>query len=327
MAVAISLPPTGLPMSDCVAYAREAESLGYTSCWVAEVGSNDAFALGCAVAAGTETMRIGTAVSPMNIRGVALLAQQAATLQAVSGGRAVCGIGVSSEQIVARWNAQSYDRHIRRTRETIEVLRRIFAGERVDYTGECLSITGYRLAPAPSPPVPIYIGALNKQMLRLGARMADGIVVNMFGERFAPEIVREVHRAAEKAGRDPASIEIVMRVQTVVDQDPAQARELFARGFGAYIIAPGYDRFFTWQGFGETVEGVRKAFAARDREASRKAVSDEMLHDLVLAGDAATVKSRFRALMDAGITTPAAHNLWITPESAWHTMRSLAPAT
>jgi probable F420-dependent oxidoreductase len=309
-------------MGDCAAYVKEAESLGYSSCWIAEVGSNDAFALGCAVASVTDGMRIGTAVSPMNTRGIALLAQQAATLNAVSHGRAVCGIGVSSEQIVSRWNGMPYEKHLQRTRETVDVLKRIFSGERVDYEGDTVHIKGYRLGAAP---IPVYIGALNKRMLHLGAEVADGVVVNMFGERFAPKVVDEVRKGARKAGRDPASIEIVMRVQCVVDQDPAQARELFGRGFGAYIIAPGYDRFFTWQGYGEVVEGVRKGFAAKDREASRRAISDDMLEQLVFAGDAPTVRSRFRALMDAGITTPAAHNLWINPDSAWTTMRSLAP--
>src|ERR687891_331529 len=109
MALAISLPPSGLPFADNIAFAREAEAAGYESAWVAEVGGNDAFALGAAVGAATEKLRIGTAVVPMNIRGPALLAMAASTMDAMAGGgRAICGIGVSSPQIVSDWNQAEY---------------------------------------------------------------------------------------------------------------------------------------------------------------------------------------------------------------------------
>src|ERR671923_1313518 len=99
--LAISLPPTGVTFADNIEFAREAESSGYDSAWVAEVGGNDAFALGSAVAAATERLRIGTAVVPMNIRGPALLAMASSTMDAMAGGgRTICGIGVSSPQIV-----------------------------------------------------------------------------------------------------------------------------------------------------------------------------------------------------------------------------------
>jgi probable F420-dependent oxidoreductase len=323
--LAISLPPTGITFPDNIEFAREAESLGYDSAWVAEVGGNDAFALGTAVGTATERLRIGTAVVPMNIRGPAMLAMAASTMHAMTGGRAICGIGVSSPQIVHDWNDQDYDRPLRRARETIEVLRAMFSGEKVVYQGECVQVNGYRMMPPPPTPVPIYLGALNKQMLRLAGEVADGVVINMLGESFVPEVVAEVRKGAEKAGRDPNSIEVVMRVQCCVTDDPQQIREAFAGAFGAYIVAPGYDRFFTWQGFGDVVEGVRAAREARDRAASRAAVSDELLDALVVAGSAEEVRGRLKAFMNAGVDTPAVHVFWPDPQAAWRTMREVAP--
>lgn len=325
MSLAISLPPTGIPFAENIAFAKEAESRGYESAWVAEVGGNDAFALGAAVGAATEKLRIGTAVVPMNIRGPAMLAMAASTMDAMSGGRGICGIGVSSPQIVTDWNGQSYDRPLRRARETIEVLRAAFSGEKVTYEGQCLKVNGYRMMPPPRRPVPIYLGALNRQMLRLAGEVADGVVINMLGESFVPTVVAEVRKGAERAGRDPADIEVVMRVQCCVGEDAAMVRDAFAQGFGAYIVAPGYDRFFTWQGFGDVVEGVRAGRAARDRAASRAAVSDELLDALVVAGSADEVRARLQAFMDAGVTTPAVHVFWPDAETAWRTMRELAP--
>jgi probable F420-dependent oxidoreductase len=327
MTIAISLPPSGLPFVDNLAFAAEAESLGYESAWIAEVGGNDAFALGSAVATATRRLRLGTAVVPMNIRGPALLAMSVATMDAISNGRAVCGIGVSSPQIVSDWNAQDYDRPLARARETIEVLRRAFAGEKVVYDGKVVHVNGYRMMPAPRRPIPIYLGALNPGMLRLAGEVADGVVINMLGEQFVPAVLAEVRKGAEKAGRNPDDIEVVMRVQCCVTDDPGAVRDAFAHGFSAYIVAPGYDTFFTWQGFGDVVDGVREARAAKDRAASRAAVSEELLDALVVAGTADVVGARLRAFMDAGVTTPAVHVFWPDPEAAWRTMRSVAPST
>ena len=325
MSLAISLPPSGLPFADNLAFAKEAESLGYESAWIAEVGGNDAFALGSAVATATERLRLGTAVVPMNIRGPALLAMSVATMDAMSGGRAICGIGVSSPQIVSDWNAQSYDKPLARARETIEVLRQAFSGEKVVFDGKAVHVNGYRMMPGPRRQIPIYLGALNKQMLRLAGEVADGVVINMLGEKFVPEVVAEVRKGAEKAGRNPDDIEVVMRVQCVVTDDPQPVRDAFAHGFSAYIVAPGYDTFFTWQGFGDVVEGVRAGRAAKDRAASRAAVSDDILDALVVAGPADVVRARLQAFMDAGVTTPAVHVFWPDPEAAWRTMREVAP--
>lgn len=325
MAVGLSLPPSGLPFAANLDLAREAERLGYESCWVAEVAGNDAFALGSAVAAVTERMRIGTAVVPMNTRGPATLAMAASTLHGVSGGRAVCGIGVSSPAIVTDWNGQPSDRPLRRARETIEALRAGFSGQKVDYDGRCVHMKGYRMMPPPVSPIPIYLGALNPGMLRLAGELCDGVVLNMLGESFVQSVVGEVRKGAEAAGRDPAGVEVVMRLQVCVTDDPAAAREAFAQFFSAYVIARGYADFFTWQGFGDTVEGVRKAFAARDRQAARAAITDELLDAVVLAGSADEVRARVDAFMKAGVTTPALHAFWPSPDSAWETMRALAP--
>ena len=261
----------------------------------------------------------------MNIRGPALLAMSVATMDAMSGGRAICGIGVSSPQIVSDWNAQEYGRPLARARETVEVLRKAFAGEKVVFDGRAVHVNGYRMMPAPRRQIPIYLGALNRRMLQLAGEVADGVVINMLGESFVPEVVAEVRKGASSAGRNPDDIEVVMRVQCCVTDDPQSVRDAFAQGFSAYIVAPGYDTFFTWQGYGDVVEGVRAGRAPKDRAASRAAVSDEILDALVVAGSADVVRARLQAFMDAGVTTPAVHVFWPDPEAAWRTMREVAP--
>jgi alkanesulfonate monooxygenase SsuD/methylene tetrahydromethanopterin reductase-like flavin-dependent oxidoreductase (luciferase family) len=181
------------------------------------------------------------------------------------------------------------------------------------------------MMPAPRAPIPIYLGALNKKMLQLAGEKADGVIINMLGERHVPAVCAEIRKGAERAGKDPDSIEIAMRVQCAVTDNPEQIRDAFAGAFGAYIVAPGYDTFFTWQGYGDVVEGVRAGRAAKDRAASRAAVTDELLYDMVVAGSADEVRSRLKAFMNAGVTTPAVHIFWPDPQVAWNTLRALAP--
>ncbi|HVE92634.1 MAG TPA: LLM class flavin-dependent oxidoreductase [Actinomycetota bacterium] len=326
MTVAISLPPPGLALSEVPAYAREAESLGYDSCWIAEVAGNDAFALGSAVAAVTSRLRLGTAVVPVNTRGPAMLSMAAATMDGVSGGRGICGIGVSSPAIVSDWNGQPSGSPLRRARETIEVLRLALTGQKVDYEGSCVRVRGFRIVPPPPRSVPIYLGALNPGMLKLAGELADGVVLNMVGEDFVPAALEHVRAGALSVGRDPDSIEVVIRLQTCVGEDEDAARDGFARAFAAYVIARGYAEFFTWQGFGDCVRGVREAFAARDRQAAREAISDRMLDALVVSGDRDRVRSRIDSYMAAGVTTPAVHAFWPTRDAALRTMRACAPA-
>jgi probable F420-dependent oxidoreductase len=324
--LAVSMAPSGLSFAENIAYAQEAESLGYDSAWVPEVGGNDAFALGSAIGSHTQRMRIGTAVVPMNIRGPALLAMAASTMDHMSGGgRAICGIGVSSPQIVSDWNDATYDKPLQRASETIDVLRLMFAGEKVNYEGQTLKVDGYRMMPGPKQPVPIYLGALNKRMLQLAGEKADGVIINMLGERHVPKVVAEVRKGAERAGKNPDDIEIVMRVQCAITDNPQQIRDAFAGAFGAYIVAPGYDTFFAWQGYQDVVDGVRAGRAAKDRAASRAAVSQEILEDLVVVGTADEVRARLKTFMNAGVTTPAIHIFWPDPQVAWTTMRELAP--
>lgn len=297
-----------MPLSDVATVAQRAEDAGYESVWTHEVAGNDAFAIGSAIAERTSTVRIGTAVVPFNTRGPAMLAMSATTLGDVSKGRAIAGIGASSEAIVTSWNGQDSDRPLRRARETIEVLRLALSGERVDYEGECLKVKGFRLSPRPQYPVPIYLAALNPKMLELAGELADGVVLNLIHEDFVPEALSHYRRGAQQAGRQPG--EVVMRAQTYVGTDIDAARDGFASAFAPYIAARGYNTFFTWAGFGESVEGVKRGLAAKDREATRAAISDELLDAMVVVGASDEVAARIERYEAAGVDTVAVMSFW-----------------
>jgi probable F420-dependent oxidoreductase len=296
----ISLPLIPLPARDNVALAGSARDLGYEDVWFAEVGGHDAYTLAAAVAVAQPGMRIGTAVVPAQTRTPMVHAMAAATLQQLTGGRFVLGLGISSENIVRDWAGQPFDRPTIRIREHLAVLRAALAGEKTDFSGATLQSHKFRLQ-VQAPPPPIYLGALNRRMLRLAGEIADGVVLNMVPETALSQVLGEVRAGAEAAGRDPATIEVVARLHVVLTDDASAGRKLVRSAFGAYVATSVYNRFFRWIGFGDVAAGVADGFAARDRAAVATAMSDEFCDAIAIVGGAGTLRQRVRAYAEEGV--------------------------
>ncbi len=286
---------------DAVAQAQAARACGYQELWLAEVGGGDVYALAGALAVGVPGMRIGTAVVPAQTRTPMVHAMAALTLSQLSAGNFILGIGLSSPNIVRDWGGQPYDRPLTRLREHVEVLRKMLAGARVDYEGKTLKAKRFRLGGAPVGEVPIYLGALNEQSLRLTGALCDGVVLNMVPERALPQILGAVRAGAEAAGRDPGHLEVVSRLHVVLTDDAAMGRELVRNVFGAYAATPGYNRCFEWIGFADEARRIRECFARGDRAGVAAAVTDELCESMAVIGNADTVRARVRAYAEQGV--------------------------
>jgi probable F420-dependent oxidoreductase len=284
-----------------VELARGAREQGYDEVWMAEVNGGDSYALAGAVAQGVPGMRIGTAVVPAQTRTPMMHAMSALTLSQLTRGNFILGMGLSSPNIVRDWAGQAYERPLTTMREHVEVLRQMLSGQKTSYQGKTLSVKGFRLGGAPVGEVPIYLGALNKGMLRLTGALCDGVCLNMVPESALPQILEEVRAGAEEAGRDPNAIEVVARLHVVMVEDPAMGRNLVRTVFGAYAATPGYNKCFEWIGFEEEARQIREAFAKGDRAGVAKGVSDRLCDAMAVIGDASLVRSRIRAYAEAGI--------------------------
>jgi alkanesulfonate monooxygenase SsuD/methylene tetrahydromethanopterin reductase-like flavin-dependent oxidoreductase (luciferase family) len=210
-------------------------------------------------------------------------------------------------------------------RDYLHVLRHALAGEKVSYQGKTLATKNFRLGGKVEGEVPIYIGALNEQMLKLTGELADGVVLNMVPERALPQVLGAVRAGAEAAGRDPAELEVVARLHVVMMDDVAAARGFVRNVFGAYTATPGYNRYFRWIGFEEEAKEVAERFAARDREGVAKAVTDDFVDAIALVGDAQTLRKRVRAYAEQGIDVLAINPI-ADPKSAHKVLKELAPA-
>jgi probable F420-dependent oxidoreductase len=293
-----------LPMGGAdkaVEVAQAAKDRGYEEIWMAEVNGGDSYALAGAVAQGLPGTRIGTAVVPAQTRTPMMHAMAAMTLSQLTNGNFILGIGLSSPNIVQDWAGQPYDKPLTRMREHVEVLRQMLSGQKTTYEGRTLSAKGFRLGGATVGEVPIYLGALNKGMLRLTGALADGICLNMVPESALPQVLGEVRAGAEEAGRDPGAIEVVARLHVVMVDDPAMGRNLIRTVFGAYAATPGYNKCFEWIGFEEEARQIREAFAKGDRAGVAAGVTDRLCDAMAVVGDQETVRARIRAYAEAGI--------------------------
>jgi len=255
--------------------AREIEAKGFHTAWMANIFSFDA--IGALGIVGRETKRIelGTAVVPTYPRHPVVMAQQALTTQAASGGRFVLGIGLSHQFVIEHLLGLSYARRASHMREYLEVLGPLLRGEPCDFKGEEYRVQVGVQVPG-AVPVPVLVAALGPRMLELTARLAAGTITWMTGPRtLAEHTVPTLTRAARAAGA-PAP-RVVAGLPIVLVRDAAAARAKAAETFAIYGQLPSYR-------------------AMLDREGAAGPA------DVAIAGDERALEEALRRVEDAGVT-------------------------
>jgi F420-dependent oxidoreductase-like protein len=239
----------------------------------------------------------------------------ALSMQALSGGRFVLGIGTSGPQVMEGWHGVRFDRPVRRTRETIEIIRKVSAAERLQYDGEV-----YRL-PLPDgegrairsllPPahVPIYVASLGPANLRLTGELADGWIGNSFFPETADVFLGPLAEGAAAAGRRLADLDLTVSVALELTDDVEGVGRRHAEGYAFTFGAMGsptrnfYNDAFARQGWGDDVAEVQRLWLAGDQQAARARVPVEIGLRSNLIGPEDLVRDRLRRYRDAGITT------------------------
>lgn len=302
-------------MAGLVDYVVEAERLGASSVWMAEFWAYDALTPLGALAHATDSIRLGTAIAQLGTRTPAMLAMSAMTLQHLSGGRFVLGIGTSGPQVMEGWHGVSFSKPLTRTRETIDIIRMITSGERLAYDGEIYQIPlggaeGKALrSSAPPTHVPIYIAALGPANLRLTGAQADGWIGNSFFCETAGVFVDEIAAGASDSGRTLDDIDLTVSVSCEFTDDPGEAGRRHAEGYAFTFGAMGsastnfYNRAFERQGFASAVAEVQRLWLAGERDAARRAVPDQIGLRTNLIGSDAQIAGRLREYRDCGINT------------------------
>ena len=298
-----------------VELVRQAERLGVDSVWVPEFWAADALTPLAYLAGQTSTIRLATGIVQLGARTPAMLAMSAMSLQALSGGRFVLGIGSSGPQVMEGWHGVRFDKPVRRTRETIDIIRTVTAGHRLEYDGEIyqLPLAGGegRAIRSLMPPthVPIYVASLGPANLRLTGELADGWIGNSFFPETAEVFLDPIREGASRAGRSFADLDLTVSVGVEFTDDVDAAGRRHAEGYAFTFGAMGsattnfYNEAFARQGYGDDVRAVQQLWLAGDREAARRRVPTAIGLGTNLVGTDELIRDRLRLYRDAGITT------------------------
>jgi 5,10-methylenetetrahydromethanopterin reductase len=285
--------------------ARRAESLGFESVWVAETRfARDGFVPAAAIAARTERILVSTGVVNVYTRNPVILAISYATLDELSGGRAIFGIGPGSP-LVLEPQGHGFDRPLARLREYVEIGRRLISGEEVHYTGETVSVGGVKLEFVPvRNSIPVYLGVTGPRAMRMAGEISDGVLMNGFTScSYVRRSVERIEAGARVAGRDASEIDLAIGLVTSVDDDADVARNRVRPLIAMYLAR--FPNIARETGYGEEyLERVRREVRERGLEAGGRLVPQEVVDDLAAAGTPGHVRDRIGEYRRAGIQCP-----------------------
>ncbi|MEU4727340.1 LLM class F420-dependent oxidoreductase [Streptomyces sp. NPDC023588] len=300
--------------------AAALESAGLDAVWVAEAWGFDAPTIMGYLAARTERLKIGSAILNVYSRTPGLIAQTAAGLDALSGGRALLGLGASGPQVVEGWHGKPYDKPLGRTRETVELCRRIWRRETIDHHG----ITDMPLPPEKGgshgkplkiltrpvrPRIPVYIASLGPANVRMTAEIADGWLPTLFiPEKAAAVWGGPLAQGAAKRPPELGPLQTVAGGLLAIGEDAAAVRDrarpqiaLYVGGMGA-VGKNFYNDLAVAYGYGEEARRIQELYLAGRKRDAAAAVPDEFCELMTLCGPAGYVRERIEAFRAAGVT-------------------------
>ncbi len=284
--------------------AQEAERLGYGSAWAAEAWGTDAVTVLSWLAAVTSTIEIGSAIMQMPARTPANTAMTAATLDLMSGGRFLLGLGTSGPQVVEGWHGQPWGKPLTRTREYIEIVRRVLRREALEFEGDQYSITpvGKPLKLMMRPlrrEIPIYLAALSPKNVRLAFEIADGWLPVFF----SPERAREAFEYEPREG-----FEIAPTVHTIVTDDEESARDFLRPLLALYVGGMGsretnfYNRLVARYGYEQEAARIQELYLEGKQLEAIASVPDALIDEVALVGSPERIRDRLGAWRESGVT-------------------------
>ena len=312
MKLGLNLPYEGsLSFAEAVELAQRAEALGFESVWMPEAYGTDAVSILGALAARTERIQLGTGIVNVFSRTPALLGQTAATLDLISGGRFILGLGTSGHQVVTGWHGVAFDRPLLRMRETIAIVRRVLRRDRLIFEGEVFHLDkGLKLLAHPvRPAVPIYLATLTPGGLRLTGELADGWIPTLFSPEHIDLFRPELEAGARISGRPLDSLAIAPHVPVSIDDDRAGAREALKPWVALYVGGMGsksknfYNDLVSQYGFADDARTLQELYLGGKQLEAIRRVPDALVDAISIAGPASYVRERLPLWASAGVTT------------------------
>lgn len=299
-------------------FVLEAEKLGLGECWVAEAWGSDGPSVLGYLAARTDRIRLGSGIMQLGVRTPVALAQAALTLAEMSGGRFALGLGPSGPQVIEGLHGVPFARPLTRMRETVQIVRSAFAGEKISFAGKAFHIPlpgesrPMRLSTAPNEEIPIYLATLSPRMLELTGELADGWLGTSFVPEGADAYFRHLDAGLAKAGRSRGDLVVCQGAEVAFASDEDELRPMVAGRKKELAFSLGgmgsastnfYHDAYSRQGWADVAAEVRERWQSGDRDGAAELVTDEMVLATTLIGTEDMVRARLKVWRAAGVDT------------------------
>jgi F420-dependent oxidoreductase-like protein len=300
-------------------FVLEAEKLGLDVCFVAEAWGSDAPSPLGYLAARTERMLLGSGIIQLGTRTPVAIAMAAMTLAELSEGRFLLGLGSSGPQVIEGLHGVPFERPLARMRETVQIVRQVFGGEKISHQGERFQIPlpggdgrPMRLTMAPNPDIPIYLATLSPKMLRLTGEIADGWLGTSFVPEGAEAYLAPLREGAARTGRTLADLDICQGAEVCFARDEDDLRDIVSRRRKELAFSLGgmgsattnfYNDAYSRQGWADVAARVRALWLAGQRDDAIALVTDDMVLATTLIGTEPMVRERLRVWQEAGVRT------------------------
>jgi len=296
--------------ADMITVAQRADTLGYHSLWTGESWGRDVFTVLTMLACHTKSVRLGTGIATVFSRTPSLIAQSIASLDSISEGRAILGLGTSGRIVIEDWHGLPYQKPLARTREYIEIIRKALSGEAVNHNGDLFQLARFRMtARAVQQHMPIYLATLGPKNLELTGQLADGWLPTWLDCNHIGEFKDLIAIAASKAGRDISDITAAPYIMCYASDDGAEIAEgekgirahmaYYIGGMGDY-----YHGLVSRQGYSAEADAIRAAWASNDRSKAAAVISDNMLDNIGILGSTSECRSKLERFRQAGVDMP-----------------------
>lgn len=316
---------------------QEADRLGYYAVWTAEAYGSDVVTPLAWIGALTQNIRLGTAIMQMPARTPAMTAMTAITLDQLSGGRFLLGLGLSGPQVVEGWHGQPYGKPLSKTREYVEIVRSILKRQepltyngdyyQIPYQGEDATGLGKPLKSIihGRADMPIYLAAIGPKNLELAAEIADGVLPFFFSPKTYAEVFAEpIALGLQKAGKTIENFDIAAGVHVAMGDDLEICRNMVRPFIALYVGGMGakgknfYHDVMTRSGYAKEADTIQEYYLAGKKAEAVSAVPDAFIDDIALCGSKERIKDQLAMWQEAPITTLNIHTFDID------TMRTMA---
>jgi F420-dependent oxidoreductase-like protein len=328
----------GVAPADHLTVVQEAERLGYDSVWAAEAYGSDTATVLAWLAAGTSRIKLGSAIFQIPARSAGMTAMTAATIDVLSGGRMLLGLGTSGPQVAEGWHGQRFARQLQRTRDYVAVVRMALARERVEFHGETIEL------PLPDGPgkalklmitpvqerIPIYLAAIGPKNTALAGEIADGWLPVFFSPEHVSTVRALLEEGAAQSGRSLDDFDIAPTVNTYISDDWAGGRDRMRHILALYVGGMGsrkqnfYNQLVQRYGFEDAARTVQDLYLDGKKDEAAAALPDELIDLVTLSGPRDHVRERIAAFREAGVGTLVIGSMAFTTEDRVDQLRAVA---